>query len=82
MQWTASLPADSHATCTGLGISDHASAGEMPGVIQEVQGVLGSADVNLGAFVGRFSKVHAGTHDPGCEDAAETILGDCSVHRP
>lgn len=70
------LAADEHASCTGLGLSDHARAGEMPGVIQEVKGVLSELDVNAGAFVSRFSQVHAGTHDPGCETAAESIIGD------
>lgn len=70
--------ANSHAACTGLGISDHAVSdgpGAVAGIVDEIKG---AADYfgfdNFGQVISRFSKVHAGTHDPGCERAIEEIL--------
>jgi hypothetical protein len=70
--------ADPHAACTGLGISDHAvtdGPGAVPEIINEIKG---AADYfgfdNAGQVLSRFSKVHAGTHVPGCEEAIEGIF--------
>jgi len=63
------------ASCPGLGISDHAMWGEMPETIKGLKAVVAAADENLGAFMSRFAKAHAGTHIPGCEAAAGEIIG-------
>jgi len=70
--------ADEHAACTGLGISDHAVAdgpGAVAGIITEIKGAATVYGFdNMGQVVSKFSKVHAGTHVPGCEEAIEDIL--------
>ena len=70
--------ANSHAACTGLGISDHAAndgPGAVPAIVDEIKA---AADYygfdNSGQVVSRFAQVHAGTHVPGCEDAIGEIL--------
>lgn len=70
--------ANSHAACTGLGISDHAvmdGPGAVPEIIKEIKGAAADFGfANSGQVVSRFSKVHAGTHAPGCEEAIVEIL--------
>ncbi|MBI4301677.1 MAG: hypothetical protein HY664_03640 [Chloroflexi bacterium] len=68
--------AESPASCVGLGISDHAQWGEMPETVMEVKSFLEPFGLNLGAFVSRFAQRHEGTHVPGCEQAAEDIIGE------
>ena len=70
--------ANHNASCVGLGISDHAVS-DGPGAIQEiVVEVKGAAEffgfANAGQVLRRFAKEHAGTHDPGCEEAIGEIL--------
>lgn len=70
--------ADSHAACTGLGISDHAVSdgpGAVPVIVEELKGAADAYGFNnVGQVVSRFAQVHAGTHDPGCEVAIGEIL--------
>lgn len=68
--------ANENASCPGLGISDHARAGEMPEELQAAKELLSANDVNLGEFMREFAQQHAETHVPGCENAAEDIIGD------
>lgn len=79
----AALPASAdvanpHSSCAGLALSDHATSDGPGGIADLVNEVKGAADAfgfdNSGQIVNRFAKVHAGTHDPGCEEAFFDIL--------
>lgn len=66
------------ASCAGLGLSEHAvneGPGTIPALIDEVKGAATAFGFdNAGQVVSRFARVHAGTHDPGCEEAFFDIL--------
>lgn len=61
--------ANSKASCIGIGISDHATAGEMPETIMHIKEIASAMGFpNLGGAVSTFAKVHAGSH-AACEAA-------------
>lgn len=70
--------ADPHASCAGLALSDHAvedGPGAIAGLVAEVKGAAEAFGfANGGQVVSRFARVHAGTHEPGCEDAFVAVL--------
>jgi hypothetical protein len=69
---TGALPAaaaNEHASCTGLGASTDARAGEFPEAVfnikEEVESVFG---LTFGELVSGFSQLHEGSTE-ACEDA-------------
>lgn len=75
------LAAGEQASCAGLAISDHARAGEMPLVGQEIKGILEAHGLHLGDFMKGVGGAHEGSHAQ-CEVAALQILLDLGVDIP
>jgi hypothetical protein len=70
--------ANPHASCVGLALSDHA-VNDGPGAIAQQHAWLRANAASFGygssgQVVRRWAKVHAGSHDPGCEAAIFEIL--------
>jgi hypothetical protein len=70
--------ANPHASCVGLALSDHAVS-DGPGAIAQQHARLRANAASFGyrssgQVVRRWAKVHAGSHDPGCEAAILEIL--------
>lgn len=70
--------ASPHASCVGLGLSDHAvqdGPGAIADSVDALRSVTGAFRFrNNGQVISRWAGVHAGTHDPGCEQALLAVL--------